>query len=63
MNRLTNYFESSKMAKVYLIQADEDIKDRRETRALRNVMQAVRCLMTANNNLASIAFNQKIKRS
>jgi hypothetical protein len=61
MNRLTNYFESAKMAKVYLCQADEDLKDHREARAIRMVMSAVRCLMTANNNLASIAFHQKPK--
>jgi hypothetical protein len=59
MNRLTNYFESAKMAKVYLCQADEDLKVTREARAIRMQGQAIRCLVTAMNNLASIAFHQK----
>ena len=60
MNRLHNYFLSVKLAKAWLAQAEEyDTKD--SARALHNVILAVRQILTAQNNIASIAFHQKPK--
>jgi hypothetical protein len=61
MNRLSNYFAAAKLAKLLLIQADEDAKHGKIDRALRNMNQAIREVLTAQNNIASIAFNPRKK--
>lgn len=61
MNRLTNYWTCCKLAKITLAQAEEDVHHKNLERAVHHLVNAVRELMTANNNLASIAFNRKPK--
>lgn len=62
MNRLSNYFEGQKLAKLLLNQADRDLTDGKIERSIRNVMSAQREILTAMNNVASLAFNQKVKK-
>lgn len=61
MNRLSNYFDSAKLCKLLLGQADRDLTDGKIERSIRNVMAAQRELLTAMNNVASIGFNSKPK--
>ena len=64
MNRLSNYFASQKLAKQYLGSAYERL-DRcpgQNEAAVRSLAHAVEEMITAMNNVASIAFHAKPKR-
>lgn len=61
MNRLSSYFENQKLAKLYFTQADEYIRKDEIRKAVGSMRTGVVYLMTAMNNVASIAFNQKPK--
>ena len=65
MNRLTNYFKSAQLAKMHLTIAEEHLRNLpvQESKTLLNLSRAMRELITATNNIASIAFNQKPKRN
>lgn len=62
MNRLTNVFTSSRLAKLHIAQAKEDIKSKNMERACMNLTHAIECVMSSINNVASIAFNAKAKK-
>ncbi len=62
MNRLTNVFANTKLAKLHLAQAREDIKEKHMERACNNLAHAIECVMASVNNVASIAFNKKPKK-
>jgi hypothetical protein len=59
MNRLTNYFESVKLAKLHLMEAKQ--ADNHERR-IWHQMRAIEYLLTAMNNVASIAFKKKPRK-
>lgn len=63
MNRLSNYFKSAKLAKCELAYAEEyiHILGAAESKALVHTVRAMREMLTAMNNVASIAFNHKPK--
>lgn len=62
MNRLSNVFANTKLAKLHLAQAREDIKDQQLNRACNHLAHAIECVMASVNNVASIAFNKKPKK-
>jgi len=72
MNRLKNYLDCRKIALAYLDTAQDhmNIPDHKNPEAGRidrdiavvSIIKAMRYLITANNNLQSLAFNQKPKR-
>lgn len=59
MNRLDNYFKSIRIAKMHLVESRES--DNQERR-IWHQMRAMEYMMTAMNNVASIAFNKKPRR-
>jgi hypothetical protein len=62
MNRLAQYFTAAKLAKQFIVQAAE-YRVRGETdKALKMQEGAIRELVTAMNNVASIAFEPRRKR-
>lgn len=61
MNRLSNYFESAKLAKIFLTQAQERVV-KKDPRALQSAVEAMGYMVVAMNNVASIAFNHKPRR-
>ena len=63
MNRLSNYFENAKLAKLYYTQAQEYAKKDELKKAMGAFTTGQLYLLTAMNNVASIAFNQKIKKA
>ncbi len=62
MNRLSNYLTSAKLAKLCLIQAEEDVRGQQPKRAVLQLMKAMRYMLGAQNNLASIAFHKRPRR-
>jgi hypothetical protein len=59
MNRLSNVFANTKLAKLHLAQAREDLDNNQLDRAGKNICHAIECVMASVNNVASIAFNKK----
>ncbi len=62
MNRLSNVFANTKLAKLHLAQAREDIDKGKLDHAGKNMVHAIECVMASVNNVASIAFNKKPKK-
>lgn len=62
-SRLSNYLESAKLAKMELVVAQEKAAAKDLWQSQVHMARAVSYLITANNNLASIAFGQKPKRT
>ena len=62
MNRLSNVFANTKLAKLHLAQAREDIAHNKLEAAGKNMIHAIECVMASVNNVASIAFNKKPKK-
>lgn len=62
MNRLTNVFANSRLAKLHIAQAREDVKSKNIDRACINLTHAVECVMASVNNVASIAFKAKPRK-
>jgi hypothetical protein len=62
VNRLSNYFESAKLAKLCLNASKEAALSGNINRSLSQLWAAVSYQQTAMNNVASIAFNKKPKR-
>lgn len=60
MNRLSNYFENVKLAKMHMITAAKYDRDG-DGRSVYNVLKAMEYMLTAMNNVASIGFNKKPK--
>lgn len=63
MNRLSNVFANNKLAKLHLAQAREDLIKSRPEAAAKNMCHAIECVMASINNVASIAFKQKVKKA
>jgi hypothetical protein len=63
MNRLTNVFANTKLAKLHLAQAREDAARKNFDHACKNLAHAIECVMASVNNVASIAFRRKPKAS
>ncbi len=63
MNRLSQYFKSAKLAKIHILGAAEYSQKEQRANFEHNVIHALEALLTATNNVASIAFHQKPKRS
>ena len=61
MNRLSNVFANTKLAKLHLAQAREDVQRKNIENACKNLAHAIECVMASVNNVASIAFNKKPK--
>lgn len=62
MNRLTNYLESAKMARMELqMTAIYEVKD--PARALRHLRKSMEQMLVAMNNVVSIAFKAKPKKA
>jgi hypothetical protein len=61
MNRLGNFFQSAKLAKLQLAQAKEDARNGHTDRAVLRLSEGMLELITAMNNVASIAFDAKPK--
>lgn len=62
INRLKNYLSSRSLAEQYVTSADECLSVGNVHAGLRNLIHALRYLITANNNLQSLAFHVKPKR-
>lgn len=62
MNRLKNYLESRKIAEAYLDTAMNRAAKQDYGVAIAAAVKSVRYLIVANNNLQSLAFNQKPRR-
>lgn len=62
MNRLKNYFSSRRLALLHLGSAVEYDRKGQRSNVNHNLIEAVKYLITANNNLRSLAFGQKPKR-
>lgn len=62
MNRFTNYLESQKLAKILLVQAEQELEKGDVKKALRDALRANREFMTATNNIASLFFERRRKR-
>ncbi len=61
MNRLKSYLQARTLAKAYLESAKSETAKGKEAVAIYSLIRAVEYLITANNNLQSLAFNQKPK--
>lgn len=61
VNRLSNYLSSQKIAKLHLRSAQEYLKRNELQKGLGALTAAFEYMITANNNLASIAFNHRPK--
>lgn len=61
MNRLSNVFANTKLARLHLAQAREDVAKKNIDHACKNLIHAIECVMVSVNNVASIAFKQKPK--
>ena len=59
MNRLSSYFDNAKLAKQYFSSASDFAKRKELEKAVNAMNTGVIYLMTAMNNVASIAFNKK----
>lgn len=62
MNRLTNVFSNTRLAKLHLAQAREDVEKKRIEHACKNLIHAIECVMASVNNVASLAFERRKKR-
>lgn len=62
MNRFTSYLDSQKLAKQFLIIAEENVKKGETEKAVKHLASAVREQMTACNNIASLYFERRKKR-
>lgn len=62
MNRLKNYLDCRKIAEAYLDTGLNRAAKHEYDLAIAAVIKGIRYLITANNNLQSLAFNQKPKR-
>lgn len=62
MNRFTNYLESQKLAKHFLMLADDEAKNGETAKAARHLVLAVKNQMTACNNIASLYFERRKTR-
>ena len=61
-SRFGTYLESMKLAKAYYAQAEDYQRRGNDDLALKNMVGAFGYLMTAMNNLASIAFNKRPRK-
>jgi hypothetical protein len=59
MNRLSNYFAAAKLAKLHLAEAEEQAAKDQLWKAVSHLAKAVREVLTAQNNIASIAFKPR----
>ena len=62
MNRFKNYLDSQRLAKQFLVSANEFQVKGELHQAVKMLAGAVREQMTACNNLASLQFERKRKR-
>lgn len=62
-SRLSNYLENVKLAKLHLNTASEYARKGQNDNTIHNMLRAIEYLVTANNNLASIAFGHKPKQA
>jgi hypothetical protein len=62
MNRLKNYLSSRQLAEQYLNSAQSYLARNEQGAAIYNLVNAIRYLITANNNLQSLAFSVKPKK-
>ena len=62
MNRFTNYIESQKLAKHFMLVAEESATKGDTDKAVKNLVSAMREQMTACNNIASLYFEHRKKR-
>lgn len=62
MNRLSNYFKATKMARSWLHCAKTEEQRGKREKALRYTILAMDEMVVAMNNVASIAFNKKPKK-
>jgi hypothetical protein len=63
MNPVTNYTTGLRLAKLYMIQAEEALQRHDTEKAVKNLIGAVRSYMVVTNNLSQIAFKWKRPKS
>lgn len=59
MNSLSNYFAAAKLAKMLLIQAEDNAGRGKLDKAVRDMVMAIREMLVAQNNVAAIAFKSR----
>jgi len=59
VNRLKNYLSSRQLAELHLNAAEECDRKEKQASVNYNLIKAVRYLITANNNLQSLAFEKR----
>lgn len=62
MNRLTQYFDNAKLAKLYLNQSQAYLQKKELPKAIASLTTGMIYLVTAMNNVASIGFGHKPKK-
>lgn len=63
MNRLKNYLQARQLAELHLNSAEVFLAKGAAETSVANLIKGVRYLMTANNNLQSLAFEGKRRTS
>lgn len=64
MNYRTNVFANTKLAKLHLAQARQDIDRKNFDHACKNIVHAIECVMASVNNISSIVvFNKQVKKA
>jgi len=60
-SRFGKYLEGARLTRMFISQAEESLNHGNDKKALRFTVAAVREMITAMNNAASIGFNKKPK--
>jgi hypothetical protein len=63
MNRLKNYLSSRQLAEAYIRGAADQLGRGEHTLATMSLIKAMQYMITANNNLQSLAFGAKPRKA